>query len=276
MARSFYFSKPWQNILTRLGILESEQGTVPPPEDYNTVADIRAETSHTAGDRIFCLENLIIYKFDAASMSVDNGTTILKPDNITVGNPGRWLQEMQLAPKTHSHAEYAAKVTAPVQTRFLKSDASGNPIEGAEDPSSFAAAGHTHEGYALDSDLTTVAGDLAMLAGTVATKADKYAVTEGDIGKPAVFNAEGNMVPGATIKFYQFYTGPLVAGVVKPIRHDQNMLIGYIPNAREADNSNNTNVALLKPNEIEPENIIDVKSSENVSDPGLIIQILGA
>jgi hypothetical protein len=209
-------------------------------------------------------------------MSVDNGSTILKPTDINVGDPGRWLMEQQMALKNHSHTEYAVKVTTPVQTRFLKSDASGSPVEGAEDASSFAASDHTHAGYALDSDLTTVAGDLATLAGTVATKADKYAVTTGDIGKPAVFNAEGNVVPGATIKFFQFYTGPLVAGVVKPIRHDQNMLIGYIPNAREADNSNNTIVAILKPNDVEPENIIDVKSSENVPDPGLIIQILGA
>jgi hypothetical protein len=277
MARSFYFSKPWQGILTRLGILESEQGTVPPPEDYNTVADIRAETSHTAGDRIFCLENLIIYKFDAASMSVDNGTTILKPGNITVGNPGRWLQEMQLAAKTHTHTEYGAKIVAPVQTKFLKSDASGNPIESAQDTSSFSVSDHTHEGYALEADLTEVAGDLATLAGSVSNKADKYAVQSGDVGKPAVFDADGNTVPGSTIIFYEYPSGALEAGVVKTCPHDKDLVIGYIIMARTADNETNAGgVPVLKPTPGSPNNSVDIQSDIDIPAPGLIIQILGA
>jgi hypothetical protein len=180
MARSFFGSKLWLGILSRIGILETYQGTIPPAEDYNTVADIRALTSHTAGDRTFCLENQIIYIFNAVSTATDNGSTILKPGDITVGNPGRWVVEQQMALKNHTHTEYGAKVAAPLQTRFLVSDAAGNPVEGLNDSSSFAAADHTHEGYALEADLTDVADDLATLSGTVANKADKYAVQVGE------------------------------------------------------------------------------------------------
>lgn len=31
------------------------------------------------------------FAFDTASLAVDNGTTVIKPDDILVGNPGRWL-----------------------------------------------------------------------------------------------------------------------------------------------------------------------------------------
>jgi hypothetical protein len=54
------------------------------------------------------------------------------------------------------------------------------------------------------------------------------------------------------------------------------MVIGYIIQVREADDSNNTNVQILKPNAADPENAIDIQSLENVPEPGLLIQILGA
>jgi len=31
------------------------------------------------------------FAFDTASLAVDNGTTVIKPNDILVGNPGRWL-----------------------------------------------------------------------------------------------------------------------------------------------------------------------------------------
>lgn len=40
---------------------------------------------HTGGNGTF-------FYFDAASMSVDDGATILKPDDILAANPGRWLK----------------------------------------------------------------------------------------------------------------------------------------------------------------------------------------
>lgn len=276
MARSFFNGKLWQGILTRIGVLETEQGTVPPPEDYNTVADIRAETVHVNLDRIFCLENSIIYKFDSGSMAVDNGTTILKPTNITVGNPGRWLQEMQLAAKTHTHTEYGAKMVAPLQTRFLISDAAGNPVESTSRANDFATVLHSHA-YATDEDLATLGTAVDDVVDSLEGKADKYAVQAGDVGKPAVFDSEGNVIPGHTIVFHEYASGALSAGVVKSCPHDKDLVIGYIINVRSADNETNAGgVPVLKPTPGAESDSVDIQSDIDIPTPGLIIQILGA
>ena len=256
--------------------METEQGTVPPPEDYNTVADIRAETVHVNLDRIFCLENFIIYKFNSASFEVDNGTTVLKPTNITVGNPGRWLQEMQLAPKTHSHSEYANKVADPVQTKFLKSDASGHPVEGEQDPSSFATQDHTHEGYATAGDLAALESLISDNAEAINNKADKYTVMSGDVGKPAVFDENGNVVPGSTSVFHEYATGALAAGVTKSCPHNKDVA-KYIIIARSIDNETNAGgLSVLKRTPGSENNSVDIRSDIDIPDPGLIIQIQGA
>jgi len=276
MARSFFNSKLLQWILTRLGVLETQQGTIPPAEDYNTVADVRAITSHTGGDRIFCLENQIIYAFDDASLATDNGSTILKPTNINVGDPGRWVFEQQLALKDHTHADKADKILTPAQAKFLMANAGGNPVESAYGNSSYAPTSHTHSGYALATDLTTLQGEVDDLTTAIEAKADKYEVQEGQIGKPAVFDSQGNVIPGNTIQFYEFASGALSAGVTKSIAHNKDLAIGYIINIRSADNENNAMVQILKPTPAEPYNSVDIRSAIDIAAPGLIIQILGA
>lgn len=276
MARSFFLSKLWQNILLRIGVLETYQGTIPPPEDYNTVADVRAETSHTDGDRIFCLENQIIYIFDDASMAADNGSLVLKPDDIGSGSPGRWVMEQQLALKNHSHFDKADKITDPLQTKFLVADSEGNPVESVYHHNSFAAIDHTHTGYASVQDLTDLQVDVGALTEALTDKADKYNVQEGDIGKPAVFDSDGNVIPGNTIQFYEFTSGALQAGVTKSVAHNKDLAVGYIINVRSSDNETNAQVAVLKPTPGNAHNSVDIQSSIAVSAPGLIIQILGA
>ncbi len=275
MARSFFNSKLWQGILDRLGLLETQVGTIPPAEDYNTVADVRAETTHNDGDRIFCLENQVIYIFDQASTEPDNGSTILKPDDISAGNPGRWVFESQLALKGHTHTDKADKITSPLQTRFLMSDGDGNPVESVYSPNSFAGSSHTHTGYATEAALQNLQSEVDGLENDIGDKMDKYPVQAGDVGKPAVFNSEGNTIPGNLPNYYEFTTGELTAGVTKTISHNRDWSTGYIINARTPDGNNNMIVQVLKRNDADPANAIDIKSIVGVPEPGLTIQIVG-
>lgn len=278
MARSFYNSKLIQWILQRIGVLETYQGSVPPAEDYNTVADIRAETTYADSDRIFCLENQIIYTFDDASTATDDGVLVLKPNDIDPGDPGRWLFEQQLALKDHTHDDKADKIVGPLQSRFLLSDSGGNPTESTYHAGSFALASHTHEGYATAEDLEALETDVEANTTALDGKMDKYGVTAPDIGKPAVFDATGNVIPGSwqgTLTYHQFNTGALEQGITKTVIHGQNLSSGYILNARLADDSNNAMVQVLMPNAVDPANSIDIKSTIDVADPGLIIQIIG-
>jgi hypothetical protein len=274
--RTFYLSKLWQSILTRIGVLETQQGTIPPAEDYNTVADVRAETSHTGGDRIFCLENQIIYTFDAASMAVDNGSTIIKPTDINVGDPGRWIMEQQMALKNHTHADKADRITTPLQTRFLISASDGDPVESAYSSASFATVSHTHTGYVSTATVEALQAEVDANTADIEGKIDKYNVLEADIGRPAVFNELGNVVPGATIVFYEFETGELIAGELKSVAHNKDLSTGYIINVRSADNNNNAMVQILRPTTAAPNNSVDIQSAIDIAAPGLIIQILGA
>lgn len=275
MARSFFNSKLWQAILQRLGVLETSVGSIPPAEDYNSIADVRAETVHLDGDRIFCLENQIVYIFDDTSTAPDDGSLVLKPTDIDSGDPGRWVFEQQLALRDHTHDDKADKITAPNTTRFLQANSGGNPVEGNYSANSFAAASHTHE-YASAGDITNLEAAIDALDLEVADKMDKYAVLETDVGKPAVFDANGNVIPGETIKFYSFRSGALTAGVTKQVSHNQDMTVGYIPNVRNQDDTNNANVTILMPNAADPSNVIDIQSAVDIPEPGLLIQILGA
>lgn len=274
MARSFFNSKLWQGILSRIGVLETQSGTLPPPVDYNTIADIRAETTHVDEDRIFCLENQVTYQFDSASTVADDGFAVIKPTDIGSGDPGRWLMEYQLALKTHTHAEKANIVSAPTQTRFLVSDENGNPVESASAASSFAAASHTHAGYATTQSVEDLEAEIDAI--DVDGKMDKYAVTEGDIGKPAVFDANGNTIPGSAIQFHEYSTGALTAKTTKSCVHNKNFGVGYFINARSSDNQTNAIVSILKPTAADPQNSIDIQVPVDIPAPGLIIQIIGA
>lgn len=58
---------------------------------HSDAAALRALTTYSDDDwaQVYGLKRY--YEFDAASMAVDNGGTVLKPDNILVANPGRWI-----------------------------------------------------------------------------------------------------------------------------------------------------------------------------------------
>lgn len=72
---------------------------------------------------------------------------------------------------------------------------------------------------------------------------------------------------------YQFTTGPLVADTLKTVAHDQNMN-SYTIKARSADNSTDVITQVLKPNDSNPHNAIDIKVTADIPE-GLIIIIQG-
>ena len=193
--RTFFNSKLWQDLLQRVGLLETSQGTIPPANDYNTIAYIKAETVYVEGDRIFCLENQIIYIFNSASTAADNNATVLKPTNINAEDPGRWVMEQQIALKNHTHTTYAEKITDPLQTHFLMANAGGQFFESEYAPSSFATAEHEHSEYGSPETMQTILDEIETINETLPNKADKYNVEIGDVGKYAVFNEDGNTVP---------------------------------------------------------------------------------
>ena len=284
MARGFFTSKLWQGILTRLGLVETQQGTLPAAVDYNTIAEIRAETTHVDEDRIQCLENQITYQFEATSTAADDGFAVLKPTNIAVGDPGRWLMEFQLALKNHTHAEKANVVATPTQTRFLVSNATGHPVESTSTASSFAAASHTHAGYATTAEVDAVEEDIVTITEALTDKMDKYPVQAGDIGKVGVFDANGNCVPGSgAVRFDVFYTGALTKNVRKSCAHNLALTTDHpLIGVRNVADTNNMPTQELKPtpatvgDPLLPYNSIDIIVLVDIPAPGLLIQICGS
>ena len=68
---------------------------------YSNNAALRAETVYNDGKSADVYgfttrgdSGLRVFYFDSTSMAVDNGASVLKPDNINVLNPGRWLQTL--------------------------------------------------------------------------------------------------------------------------------------------------------------------------------------
>jgi hypothetical protein len=82
-------------------------------------------------------------------------------------------------------------------------------------------------------------------------------------------------VPTSTANptFYEFWSGALVAGVMKTVKHDKNLDTGYIINTRVTDN--NVVMALLKASPSNPRNCVDIMSYDDIVDPGVLIQIYG-
>ena len=180
----------------RIGNLETTVGAIPPAEDYNTVADIRAIEGYSDEDRAFCLENQIIYVFDESSTASDNGSTVLCPDDITPPDPGRWLFDQQLALKVHAHSEYAEKILNPLQTRFLVSDDEGNPQESDYSANSFAPTDHDHdEDYASAAQLQVLSDAVDAVNEAFDDKMDKIEPTEGQVNDIAIVNSDGNVTP---------------------------------------------------------------------------------
>jgi hypothetical protein len=59
------------------------------------VAAIRALVVHELGDIAENVATFDRYRFDPTSMSVDDGELVLKPDNLHVSLPGRWIKANQ-------------------------------------------------------------------------------------------------------------------------------------------------------------------------------------
>lgn len=83
----------------------------------------------------------------------------------------------------------------------------------------------------------------------------------------------GSFTSSGTATTYQFVTGPLVADTLKTVVHDQNMN-SYTIKARSADNSTDVIAQVLKPNDSNPTNAIDIKVTADIPE-GLIIIIQG-
>lgn len=74
-------------------------GRIPAGLAYDTVADLRANTVYTnkgiyetSGELVADDGNGHIYIFRVASVAVDNGLSVVKPDDIDAADPGRYLQ----------------------------------------------------------------------------------------------------------------------------------------------------------------------------------------
>lgn len=192
---SFINAKLWQNILSRIGSLETLIGQQPTPVDYNNASDLRAETIYNDEDRAFVLDVASVFIFDAESTATDDGILILIPDDITAPAPGRWLRENELALKSHTHDIYFSKIVTPVTNRFLVINSEGDIVETGFSQNSFAAANHTHSTYATKDQLATLAGAVDDLASQVNNVAQKPTLSEEQINKLAILDTDGNAQP---------------------------------------------------------------------------------
>ena len=61
----------------------------------NTITDIRSLTKHTSGQVMICFENNGIYQYQSV-FTVDDGDTVLMPDNVFEENAGRWILKARL------------------------------------------------------------------------------------------------------------------------------------------------------------------------------------
>lgn len=57
---------------------------------------IRALIEHENKADIGCYFNKSIYQFDATSTASDDGDSVLKPDNINIADPGRWIKKLTI------------------------------------------------------------------------------------------------------------------------------------------------------------------------------------
>lgn len=59
--------------------------------DADTASDIRTVSLYGNGMQAYCAALNAYFRFDSNSVAADDGATVLKPDDVPVGNPGRWL-----------------------------------------------------------------------------------------------------------------------------------------------------------------------------------------
>lgn len=60
--------------------------------DADTITEIRAFTDYSNGLEMFCAANNITYVFNSTSTTADDGYLVLKPDDINIADPGRWIR----------------------------------------------------------------------------------------------------------------------------------------------------------------------------------------
>lgn len=102
-----------------VALVEYQLGLPPRQTPCVSVSELRARIYHS--DDCWCVCPVAsvawAWQYDAASMAVDNGTTILRPDNVVVTDPGRWLRRAvysstHTVSPTDTYAEAISKLDA--------------------------------------------------------------------------------------------------------------------------------------------------------------------
>lgn len=64
-----------------------------PVQDNVDLADIMVDEAEGYRDQMVCLvEDSGLFRFDAESMDVPDGINVVKPDDVSIFNPGRWIR----------------------------------------------------------------------------------------------------------------------------------------------------------------------------------------
>ena len=79
-------------------LIAGRQGT---PDNWQTIAGIRAMKVHETGDDVGCFDNNSIYQYDSTCSTADDGVIYLKPTNVTTN--GRWVRQFIVAAASHNH-----------------------------------------------------------------------------------------------------------------------------------------------------------------------------
>lgn len=61
-----------------------------------TLNEIRALTSHSNKDLVHYTDDSAFnahYKYNSSSVAADDSFSVLKPDNVGAGDPGRWIRD---------------------------------------------------------------------------------------------------------------------------------------------------------------------------------------
>lgn len=77
------------SVIDKLKLIEKTGSA--PNNWLQTIADLRAFTDYDNGDDLGVYANFNVYQFDSSSLATDDGDTVVKPNDKTVGQAGRWL-----------------------------------------------------------------------------------------------------------------------------------------------------------------------------------------
>jgi hypothetical protein len=184
----------YTNHENRIGALETLVGQEPTQENYVDAAALRAITDYDTAHVYYVDTLLTFFVFNATSTDVDDGISRIKPNNIDVGDPGRYHLTTEVALKNHAHSNYQTKLDTPTTLRFLFVDANGQIYESTYHANTWAAYDHAHdELYADIDDFEALKQDVADLETAIAEKLDILAATAGDVGKFTTVAADGTL-----------------------------------------------------------------------------------